>query len=167
MVDTRAIVPGMSFQLMQTRSTQTKGTNKSDSPQILRPAAYKLSLFNRILLMHKPKHSLDTKYCPWALGIFIYPQWGKDPDQVSINASGGRKKRLLKISIIRKSRARKYGTINTITRTKPRMILVVGDTFRSLSTYHGLLLIQKLTGTIDRGGKTEIIIEEILQVSAS
>lgn len=28
-------------------------------------------------------------------------------------------------------------------------------------------LIQKLTGTIDRGGKTDIIIEEILQVSAS
>jgi hypothetical protein len=47
------------------------------------------------------------------------------------------------------------------------MNLVVGDTIRALSSHHGLLLIQKPTGTIDRGGKTHMIIEEILQVSAS
>ena len=46
------------------------------------------------------------------------------------------------------------------------MNLVVGDTIRALSSHHGLLLIQKPTGTIDRGGKTHMIIEEILQVSA-
>jgi hypothetical protein len=35
--------------------------------------AYKLNLFSRMLLRHKPKHSLKNK-CPWALCISIYPQ---------------------------------------------------------------------------------------------
>jgi hypothetical protein len=47
------------------------------------------------------------------------------------------------------------------------MILVVGDIFCSSSMSHGMLLIQRLKGTIDRDGKTDIIIEEILHVSAS
>src|SRR2546423_6583247 len=37
----------------------------------------------------------------------VHPQWGKDPGQVSMNASGGRKNKLLKISTIRKSLARR------------------------------------------------------------
>ncbi len=93
------------------------------------------------------------------------PKCGKDPDNVSTNASGERKNKLRNISTTKKSLASTYGTMKPSMRVKPRASRTLDDLLGCLS--HGCHCIHKLNGKAESNGRAVVTTEQALQAVAS